>query len=81
MTRDDAADVQSLLRWLIDPHQEAPQDSDRARDAASRLADRSTRVLGDGLEHLDVTEGWTNLLAGCAGCEDCHPATVAGGAK
>jgi hypothetical protein len=67
----EAINIQTLLKWLTDPHQDGPEHTEKARAAAGYLADRAAKTLGAGPTQEQITELWDHILQGCSGCSDC----------
>jgi hypothetical protein len=76
----EATAVDSLLRFLLDPHDLDPERSVEARENAVFLADRANHALSAGIiTGRQVEAGWDVIANGCAeGCETC---TAAGNAS
>lgn len=57
MNITEANDVQTLLRWILDDHEDAAEYD--AMHAAERLANRAHRRLGAGRTRGRVLQEWT----------------------
>lgn len=74
MNITEANAVQTLARWLLDPHfREDEPAMQAAGDALWLLADRSSATLAAGLRGVDVERLWDARLTECPGCRDCDP--------
>jgi hypothetical protein len=66
MNSTEATQVNTLLRWLLDPAEqpvERPVSADEACEAAAALADRSYTALHAGIDGHDVRDAWPELPA------------------